>query len=160
MLTGGACANLYTRGAYQSFDLDFVVQGAAEQSQLDGAMATCGFRRRLNRYEHHEAPFLVEFVRGPLAIGQDLKIEPILLRVRRGVVIALSATDSCRDRLAAFYFWNDRQSLLTAVQIASRQRVNMAAIQRWSHAEGFKASHAEFKRELDRKQGRRARVQS
>ena len=48
----------------------------------------------------------------------------------------LSATDSCRDRLAAFYHWSDRQSLLDAVEIARIRSVNLRKIREWSTQEG------------------------
>ena len=157
VLTGGACASLYTRGAYQSSDLDFVLQTTTSQSSLDAAMATAGFERQGNQYVHPRVRFVVEFPAGPLAIGRDFRIQPIEYRVRRRTVFALSPTDSCRDRLAAFYFWTDRQSLRTAVQIAVRHPVNLEAIQRWSSDEGFSAAFEEFTRELDRARRRRRR---
>ena len=72
VLTGGACASLYTRGEYQSSDLDFVLQSAVPAGRLDAVLGTIGFRRRGNHYEHRVAPFFVEFPAGPLGIGGDL----------------------------------------------------------------------------------------
>ena len=40
VLTGGACASLYTRGAYKSSDLDFIIQNAVTETQLDRSMAS------------------------------------------------------------------------------------------------------------------------
>jgi hypothetical protein len=147
-LTGGACATLYTRGVYQSSDLDFVIQSAATRSQLDAAMRKIGFERQGDQYVHPATPFFVEFPPGPLAIGGDLRIQPVEHSIGRRTVLALSATDSCRDRLAAFYFWNDRQSLRTAVQIAGRQRVDMGRIREWSIEEGRLPGFEEFTHEL------------
>ena len=152
VLTGGACATFYTEGAYQSHDLDFIMQTAGgTRRTLDDAMASIGFVRRADRYVHPATPYFVEFPRGPLAIGGDFNIKPVELRVGGGSTTALSPTDSCRDRLAAFYHWADRQSLQVAVQVARRQRVNMAAVRRWSQREGFEDKFKEFARELARK---------
>ena len=148
VLTGGACATLYTRGVYQSSDLDFVIQSAATRSQLDAAMREIGFERQGDQYVHPATPFFVEFPPGPLAIGGDFRIQPVEYSIRRRTVLALSATDSCRDRLAAFYFWNDRQSLRTAVQIAARQTVDLDLVRVWSIEEGHRAGFEEFKHEL------------
>lgn len=148
VLTGGACATLYTRGIYQSSDLDFVIQSAATRSQLDAAMRKVGFERQGDHYIHPATRFFVEFPPGPLAIGGDFRIQPVEYDIRRRTVLALSATDSCRDRLAAFYFWNDRQSLRTAVQIAGRQGVDVGRIRDWSIEEGQKAAFEEFMHEL------------
>ncbi|MBI4241858.1 MAG: hypothetical protein HY613_09085 [Candidatus Rokubacteria bacterium] len=162
VLTGGACASLYSRGGYKSSDLDFVIQNAVSEAQLDDAMAGAGFRRVGNQYEHPDAPFFVEFPAGPLGIGHDLHIHPVKYPIRRTVICALSATDSCRDRLAAFYHWNDRQALRAAVAIARRHRVDLQCIRRWSAREGALAKHAEFMAELRRgtvrvRSGRRSR---
>jgi hypothetical protein len=144
VLTGGACACLYTGGAYQSRDMDFILGSDATQSELDAAMTSVGFRREGARYVHARARFYVEFPRGPLAIGDDHEIRPVRRLTRGGHALMLSATDSCRDRLAAFYHWNDRQSLDVAVRIACAQRVALAAIRRWSASEGFQARFEEF----------------
>lgn len=104
-------------------------------------------------------PFFVEFPRGPLGIGQDVQIRAVW-RVRRGAkTLALSATDSCRDRLAAYYHWRDQQSLSAAVAIALRNRVALRKIREWSrregHPEGYRAFLAEAER--FRRSGRRGR---
>ena len=157
ILTGGACVNLYTRGAYQSKDIDLVLETEVTRSKLDEAMATVGFSRRGDRYEHPGARFYVEFPPGPLAIGEDLVIRPVEIR-RSGLrALALSATDCCRDRLAAFYHWNDRQSLRNAVLVALRNRVRMSTIEEWSRQEGATAGFEEFRRELQRARQRRRR---
>jgi hypothetical protein len=120
-------------------------------------MAGIGFRRVGNQYEHPEAPFFVEFPRGPLGIGGDLHIRPVKYRVRRTVVTTLSASDSCRDRLAAFYHWNDRQALRVAVSIASRHRIKLALIRKWSRDEGAVSKFEEFVAEIKRRRARRSR---
>jgi hypothetical protein len=150
VLTGGACATVYSGGAYQSHDLDFIVRRGGTRATLDAAMAGLGMKRDGDRYVHARTPFFVEFPRGPLAIGDDLGITPVDLRIGGGRVTMLSATDACRDRLAAFYHWSDRQSLEVAVSIARRHRVSLAAMRRWSVAEGFADAFDEFARELKR----------
>jgi hypothetical protein len=66
------------------------------------------------------------------------------------VALALSPTDSCRDRLAAFYHWRDRQSLRLAVAVARHQAVDLEAIRKWSRAEGSLAEYEEFLGEFRR----------
>jgi len=78
VLTGGACASLYSDGAYHSRDLDFVVIGGTTQALMDAAMAVSGFARRGDRYVHARARFYVEFPRGPLAIGGEHRIRPVI----------------------------------------------------------------------------------
>lgn len=144
VLTGGACATVYSKGDYQSSDLDFILRSRVGREALDAAMREAGFRRRGNHFEHPTCPFFVEFPAGPLGIGSDIAIRPVVLRLGGVRVDALSPTDSCRDRLAAFYHWNDRQSLLTAVRIAKRRKVDLPLIRRWSLSEGAEERFREF----------------
>jgi hypothetical protein len=106
-------------------------------------MASVGFHRSGDRYVHAQVLFYVEFPRGPLAIGDDYQIVPVTRSTAAGRALVLSATDSC-DRVAAFYHWNDRQSLDVAVSIARRNRIDLARVRRWSAREGFTDRFVEF----------------
>ena len=148
ILTGGACASLHSKGDYLSQDLDYIIRNSVSRTQLDQAMLAVGFARTGSEYRHPELQFFVEFPRGPLAIGDDDLVEPIEIRVGAVKVLTLSATDSCRDRLAAFYHWNDLQSLRVAATIARRRKVNLEVIRAWSVREGRYAEFRQFEREL------------
>lgn len=148
VLTGGACATIYSQSEYQSANIDLILQSVSSQRGLDRAMASAGFRRDRDHYVHPETDFFVEFPRGPLTIGQDFQIEPRKLKIGSSEIEALSATDSCRDRLAAYYFWKDRQALDAAVSIARRNRINLATVRRWSEQEGMLDRYREFMKEL------------
>lgn len=157
VLTGGACASLHTNGSYVSKDADFVVRGAVRQAALDSALRELGFARQGDRYVHPRVRFYLEFPPGPLAIGSDLNIQPIEVDGGEGPALVLSPTDSCRDRLAAFYHWRDRQSLRLAVSIARAHSVDLKAIERWSKAEGSLERYETFLRELARPQRAKGR---
>ncbi len=125
-----------------------MVTSLTTQQKLDAALGDIGFARTGDRYVHPETQFWVEFPRGPLAVGGDDKIRPTTLRDKAGRASTLSATDSCRDRLAAFYHWNDRQSLDVAVHIARRQKVNLKKIRQWSELEAHLDQFEEFRRRI------------
>lgn len=159
VLSGGACASLHSGGAYQSLDADFVIEGHCTEDLLDAAMASIGFRRERDFYVHPRTRFFVEFPAGPLGIGQDYGIRPVWKLGRSARMLTLSATDSCRDRLAAFYHWRDRQALAAAVAIALEHRVGIARIRAWSAAEGALKEFEVFQAELRRaRAGRRQRA--
>ena len=145
VLTGGACVAIYT-GTYVSKDADFVLQSNVRQQALDEALRELGFERRGDCYVHPETPFFIEFPPGPLSIGDDLAIEPVELAAAGTAAFALSATDSCRDRLAAFYHWNDRQALELAVEIACKQVVDLDTVKAWSVNEGKAEEYETFAR--------------
>lgn len=150
VLTGGACAELYAPGAPASFGVDFILAISVGTDDLDRALNPLGLVRERDRYTHPRLPFHVEFPAGPLAIGQDVSITPVVHPDRGVRTLTLSPTDACRDRLAAFYFWNDRQSLAAAVAIALRKRVSFAKIRAWSSGEGQSQGYTAFLLELRR----------
>lgn len=150
MLSGGGCASIYTAGMYQSVDLDFIIQGPGTQKQLDQAMASIGFLRRQTQYFHSDSRYYVEFPPGPLGIGADYRIEPVEVRSRGRKLLMLSPTDSCRDRLAGFFHWNDRQGLEVAVRIAARRPVDIGKIRVWSEQENALPRFGIFLEELKR----------
>ncbi len=49
----------------------------------------------------------------------------------------LSPTDCIKDRLAAFYHWNDIQSLDQAILVAKGNKIDLKEIERWSINEGM-----------------------
>ena len=71
-------------------------------------------------------------------------------------MLVLSPTDSCRDRLAAFYHWNDRQSLSVAATIGCLHRLECAVIREWSKKEGFADRFEEFRRTVKQRRSRRS----
>lgn len=158
VLTGGACATIYSGGAYQSEDLDLILQSSPSQKELDAAMATIGFvRRQRDTYHHPESRFFVEFPLGPLSIGSDLSVKPAEIAIAGVRVTLLSATDSCRDRLAAFYHWKDRQSLKAAVAVAVRNPVDLDRTRSWSAREGAAREFEEFEEAVRRARASRRR---
>jgi hypothetical protein len=157
VLTGGACATIYSGGAYQSEDLDLILQSSPTQKELDRVMAEIGFVRQRDSYHHPDTRFFVEFPRGPLSIGADLSVKPAEMPIGGVSVLLLSPTDSCRDRLAAYYHWKDRQSLKAAVAVASRHRIDLDRTRSWSAREGATQGFNEFVEEVRKARARRRR---
>jgi hypothetical protein len=160
VLTGGSAATLYAPKAIQSYDLDFVlavyseVYSAvhSERGAPASALEELGFRRQGHDYRHPSSRFQLEFPPGPLAIGDERIERWDTLRERKQLLHVLTATDSCRDRLAAFYHFRDRSALDQACSVfaAARRRVNRKKIEDWSRREGKQDEYAEFARRVRR----------
>jgi hypothetical protein len=148
VLVGGAVVSIYTSGAYQSGDLDFIV-GSLFSDPLPKAMAALGFQKKGRHYTHPECKHLfVEFPPGPLAIGEDTGIQPEEKRVEGKVLRILSPTDCIRDRLASFIHFKSRDALEQAVLVARSQPFNMSKIKEWCRLENASEAFAEFQRIL------------
>lgn len=136
VLTGGSAATYYAPAASQSKDIDFVITLNGKGGEE--ALASLGFTRTGDYYVHSKSPFPLEFPPGPLAIGEDLVTTWSSVRRKKEVLHVLSPTDSCRDRLASYLFWNDFSGLeqALAVQQARPQEISLKAVRDWCRREG------------------------
>lgn len=144
VLTGGSAATFYAPEAYQSADLDFVITLHGKAGEK--ALASLGYRRKGDFYVHPRSPFPLEFPNGPLAVGEDRISTWSTFRRKKEVLHVLTPTDSCRDRLASFLFWNDFSGLEQAlsVQRARASEVDLKLIEDWCRREGHPEKFALF----------------
>lgn len=134
-LTGGACVAIWSGGRYVSHDLDFVEEGPVPPRKLREALGRLGFEKKGRHFVHPETPFFVEFPTGPLTVG-DQRVEAVSERsTPAGTLRLLSPTDCVKDRLAAFFHWNDGQCLEQALLVARAQTVDLEELRRWSRSE-------------------------
>jgi hypothetical protein len=137
VLTGGSAVAIYSLDKYVSNDLNFVVEGFARRSRIEAAMEALGFQQVGRHFEHPEAETLVEFPGGPLSVGKQPVGRIESLDYDTGTLRIISPTDCVKDRLAAYYYWNDRQSLEQAVLVAGEHKIDFDEVSDWSRKEGM-----------------------
>ncbi len=147
VLSGGAAVSIHTGSRYQSFDLDFVERVPSKRRQLKEVLSQIGFVEKARYFEHPESEFFVDFPAGPLAVGREPVKDVEELVFPTGRLTLLSPTDCVKDRLAAYYHWDDNQSLDQALLVAECKPVDLEEVCRWSAAEG---KNSEFDRIRDR----------
>ena len=83
--------------------------------------------------------------------GLRVHCSAVELRSHAGIncLRVISPTDCVKDdRLAGYYFWGDRQSLVQALLVAINNRINLADISRWSQVSGnlsgFEVFHEKY----------------
>lgn len=143
VLSGGGSVSLYSDNKYLSRDLDFVNVYSINARRIRNAMREIGFIEQSRYFRHPDSQFIIEFPPGPLAIGEEPVKQILERRLSTGVLRVISPTDCIKDRLAAYYFWGDRQCLQQAVLVAQNNQIDMKEIRRWSRAED---QLAEFER--------------
>ena len=148
VLSGGAVVSIYTNNAYESGDLDFI--SLESTSKIAEAIASLGFKKDGRMYCHPRTPLFVEFPPGPLAIGDELipAAEVGEKRTAAGTIRLLTPTQCVMDRLAAYFHWNDLQSLDQAVMVALSQKISLAKLDAWAKREGASEKLRKFKEEL------------
>ena len=140
VLVGGACVSIYTHNKYLSNDLDYVT--ASSIAEIKPILAGLDFYQKSSRhFEHCNCPFFIEFPPSPVSIGNEV---PITEFNRIKSLKLFTPTDSVKDRLAAFYHWNDLQSLDQALMVAKAQKVDLEEIKRWSRGEGAIEKYKRF----------------
>ena len=150
VLSGGACVSIYTKNQFLSYDPDFVLLDSSHKKRIREVLAQIGFHPEGRHFLHSDTPFIVEFLSPPLSVGEEpvKKIKTIEESKRR--LKLLSPTDCVKDRLAAFYHWNDRPSLEQAVMVSQAQSVDFKEIKRWSIQEGMVDKYSTFLEEFNK----------
>lgn len=148
VLSGGACVSIYTQNKYESFDLDFVLLSNPDRKRIGRILEPLGFVKDGRHFRHPENSYIVEFLQPPLSVGQEPVRE--IREIRRGKMVLrlLSPTDCVKDRLAAFYHWDDRPSLHQAVLVCGDAKVDLREVRRWSLHEGMAEKYEHFKEAL------------
>jgi hypothetical protein len=65
-----------------------------------------------------------------------------------GKVRIISPTDSVKDRLAAFYYWGNQQSLEQAILVSKSVSIDLDSVEAWSLREGKMVKSKEFIQQL------------
>jgi hypothetical protein len=150
VLSGGACVSIYTKNEFLSYDLDFVLINTSHKKRIRKIFEEMGFKPEGRHFRHRDTPFIVEFLSPPLSVGEEPVKKIQIIEENERKLKLLSPTDCVKDRLAAYYHWNDRPSLEQAVLVSLAQSVDFKEIERWSSNEGMAAKYATFLEELKR----------
>lgn len=148
VLSGGGCVAIYACDRYTSMDLDFIVRLHTTRRKLKETLAEIGFYEQRRYFVHPDTQFFLEFPSGPLAIGNEPVSAIEELHLETGTLRLLTPTDCIKDRLAAFYHWNDLQCLQQAVWVALERDVDLVEVERWSRQEGEMEKFQVFWRKL------------
>lgn len=151
VLTGGACVTIYTRNRYESFDLDFVNVAETPLARIEAALFRIGFIPEGRIYVNKNVRYSVDILNPPLSIGEEKITATNMIAVKKMQLKLLTPTDSVRDRLAAFYFWNDLQALEQALMVARANDVDLDLVKKWSKKEGELEKFNIFLKKLIRK---------
>lgn len=148
VLSGGTAATFYSNNKYLSKDLDLINTHFAKRSKIRTVLEKIGFHEKGRYFVHPATPYFIEFPDGPLSVGE----EPVKVihefELSTGTLRVISATDCVKDRLCAYYFWNDQQGLEQAVLVSKSQSVDLIELHRWSKVEGKEQEFEIFKKRL------------
>lgn len=135
VLSGGTCVSIYSHGKYTSDDIDLINRYNAREAEITKVMTALGFKEYNRYFIHDDTKFFLEFPRGPLGVGDAPVTDIASKEYETGVLRLLTPTDCIKDRLSAYYHWNDEQSLQQAVWVAKENIFDLQEIESWSENE-------------------------
>ena len=149
ILSGGAAVAIHSSNKYVSKDLDLINVYGVNRRKIRDVMTALGFYEEGRYFRHTDSQFFVEFPPGPLTIGEEPVKQIVEKKLSTGILKVISPTDCVKDRLAAYYKWGDQQSLLQAMLVAQRNKINITEIRRWSLVEGKLPEFETIKNKLE-----------
>lgn len=149
VLSGGSCVEIYSQGKYTSDDIDLIDRFNGGHTKIKNVMVQLGFKEHNRYFVHEDTRYYIEFPRGPLGVG-DAPITEIASRENEtGILRLLTPNDCIKDRLAAYYHWDDPQSLEQAIWVAQQNKFDIDSIKEWSMNEKELDKFEIFKSRLD-----------
>ncbi len=148
VLSGGSCVTIHAAGRYVSQDMDFVLTAPHGREQVECVLARLGFKPQARVYLCPGVEFAVDILPPPPAVGGEPVKDIQTHRYGKWKLRLLSPTDCVKDRLAAYYHWDDSQALAQAIMVCESQKVDMNEVRRWSRQEGMSARFRAFESEL------------
>ena len=145
VLSGGAVVSIYSQNEYESKDLDFI--SMENIKKIEKVIGELGFVRENGRhFSHPSSDYFIEFPAGPLAIGNEIISNWERRKTEKGTIQILTPTQCVMDRLAAYFHWNDLQSLDQALLVAKHQFdfVSLEKVKSWAKAEGHESQYQIF----------------
>jgi hypothetical protein len=121
---------------------DYLIKNGIEVILTGGACVTIYTD---NKYMSYDLDFVLissnkQKVVKKLLLGLGFSEENRSLHILK----LLSPTDCVKDRLIAFYHWDDRQCLEQAILVCGDNRVDLEEVKRWSVNEGMSSKYDIF----------------
>lgn len=148
VLSGGACVTIYTNNKYVSYDLDFVLLVYIDRKKIKEVLEKIEFYEEGRYFTHKDTQYFIEFLAPPLSVGEEPVKDVSFIEKKGKILKLLSPSDCVKDRLAAYYHWNDMPGLEQAIWIYRDNIIDLKEIKRWSINEGMKDKFEVFKKRL------------
>ncbi|RAP33659.1 hypothetical protein DID80_07920 [Candidatus Marinamargulisbacteria bacterium SCGC AAA071-K20] len=148
VLVGGACVSIYSSNKFMSFDLDLVSNAPIKDIEI--VLKKINFYKEGKYFRHSDSEFFIDIVSPPVAIGEELITTFNKVKTKLGEINLLTPLDCVKDRLAAFYHWDDNQSLIQAQSIFNKllTKTDLKTIETWSKSENHLKKFEDFKKDL------------
>ncbi len=147
ILSGGSCVSIYTDNKYQSYDLDFIARNTIDHKKIEADLAEIGFSKDGKYYKHPDTDYFIEFPAPPPAVGNEPIRTVNHYKIGEATIRMLTPEDCIKDRLCAFFYWDDKPALQQAIMVAIDCNIKPEAVKEWAQKEGETEKFDIFKKE-------------
>ena len=136
VLVGGLAVEIYSENLYLTKDIDMVNTSYHPPAAINQAMGEIGFTKKGRVYINDTTEICVEFPSAPLSVGEELIQDTTIVEVDAGKIPILYAKDVIKDRLAAYFHWKDRPSLVQALAVMNKHAIDADELKSFCETEG------------------------
>ncbi|PCI44926.1 MAG: hypothetical protein COB51_09500 [Moraxellaceae bacterium] len=136
VLVGGLAVEIYSKNLYLTKDIDMVNISYNEPAIINKAMDEIAFQKQGRVYVSQSTDVCVEFPTAPLAIGNQLIKETTVIHTPGGDIPILLASDVVKDRLSAYFHWQDNPSMVQALSVMINHDIDLNEVKRFCVIEG------------------------
>jgi len=150
-LVGGAVATVYSKGQYESGDIDMVFDNMFEdRGKFENALNKIGIVKQDQRnFRHSDCIYTIEAKSPPISIGHIIeKINPEKVDGESTKIKLLSPTDCIKDRLYKADEWADDEAFDAAIAVAREVGFNDKKLKNFCQENDKLKIYDKFKREI------------
>jgi len=136
VLVGGLAVEIYSENKYLTKDIDMVDISYQKPVVLHQAMAEIGFEKKGRVFINETTDISVEFPSAPISVGDELVTKTTVVETEAGRIPILFAKDVVKDRLAAYFHWQDQASLVQALAVIIKHPFTPADLKDFCLREG------------------------
>jgi hypothetical protein len=136
VLVGGLAVEIYSENIYLTKDIDMVDVSYRKPAELHKAMAEIGFEKTGRVFSNSTIDITVEFPSAPITVGDERVTETTVVSSAAGDIPILKAGDVIKDRLAAYFHWRDKPSLVQALAVLVKFPEELQSIETFCENEG------------------------
>ena len=136
VVVGGLAVEIYSENIYLTKDIGMVDVSYRNPAELRKAIAEIGFEKTGHIFSNKTTDITVEFPSAPITVGDERVAETAVVSSTVGDIPILRSGDVIKDRLAAYFHWRDKPSLVQALTVLIKFPDELQSIEAFCESEG------------------------
>ena len=120
-VVGGSAITIHEPNVYVSHDIDPAILTGIDRRKIELVLRTIGYKREGRIFVHPQSEWTVDIVADTPYIASRPITTYASIDTKFGAIRTYQLEDALADRIAAFLFWSDSQSLSVAERLVARR---------------------------------------